>query len=115
MNDNQVKEIKEAKRKIVDGGLTIWNTRLDMMFAAGRLKDILDHIGSPADGDDPDGGPNIPITVGCEACVPLSICDCPPNDNCSVPELPDERINEIVERLNTIEAKVSKIQEKATR
>jgi hypothetical protein len=39
-------EIKQAKAKVVEGSLAIWNARLDAMVQAGYVQDAIDQLRS---------------------------------------------------------------------
>jgi hypothetical protein len=49
INEKTVKGIIDAKKKVAEGALTIWNSRLELLANAGNLRDILDAIESPID------------------------------------------------------------------
>ncbi len=48
----KIEEIRKAKNQIVDGSLTIWNSRLDALIKAGDIRGAIDHIGSPVERSD---------------------------------------------------------------
>ena len=49
-----VEEVKKAKKQVLDGALTIWNTRLDAFIQAGDLRGALDQLITSCDGDNCD-------------------------------------------------------------
>ena len=70
MNEKQVKEIKDAKLKVVEGSLTLWNARFDALKEAGYTVDLINHIA-------------LTDICGCGEGSPVCICTCPPEKKCS--------------------------------
>lgn len=97
MDEKQLQAIKAAKKKMVDGSLTIWNARLDALHDAGLSQEVINHIGSPADSAWTD------------------ICGCPgpgsPKCGCGLdnPIDFDTRINEMNQKINAIQQDIKKI------
>jgi hypothetical protein len=47
IEEKRLSEIKNAKSQVVNGQLTIWNERLGLLLRAGKLSDLIQHLGSP--------------------------------------------------------------------
>jgi len=47
MKDGDLKQVLEAKKKIVDGSFELWNTRLDLLRSVGNIGNLIDHLKSP--------------------------------------------------------------------
>ncbi len=47
-----LEEVKKAKAQIIEGSLTLWNTRLEALQKTGNIKDLLQHLGSPVEWSD---------------------------------------------------------------
>ena len=47
MDAAKIKAATEAKAKIAEAGLTIWNTRLEALLASGDTRGVIDHLTSP--------------------------------------------------------------------
>ncbi|CEA13201.1 hypothetical protein [Methanobacterium formicicum] len=46
-DEKKTKEILEAKRNIVEGSLTIWNARMEVLRTTGDIQGFLTHIATP--------------------------------------------------------------------
>lgn len=57
-----LEEVKKAKAQIMEGALTIWNTRLEALQKTGNLQVLLQHLGSPVEWSD-----NCGCNVQCES------------------------------------------------
>ena len=42
----------KAKRQVVEGRLTLWNTRLEALMEAGRIDDALEQLRAPLTAED---------------------------------------------------------------
>ncbi len=49
MNEEQLKQIVDAKRQILEGATEIWNARLEILRQAGDYKGMLDHLDTPVE------------------------------------------------------------------
>lgn len=102
MDVKKVEALKEAKKKVVDGSLVIWNARLEAL-AEGRFeKDLINFIGTAVD--------SIGLTnvCGCpEPGSPVCECSCPPPGD----EI-NSRINEMREQINQLSKTVQILAEK---
>lgn len=47
LTKESVKTIQAAQKQVLDGKLTIWNTRLDALVSAGDVRGALDQLVSP--------------------------------------------------------------------
>ena len=91
MNEKQLEAIKAAKKKIVDGSLTIWNARLDALSEGGHEMDLINFAGNSVE--------DIGLTNVCGCPEPGSPkCGCKPFDPFDF----DNRINEIGQMVNEI-------------
>lgn len=101
LEEKQLQSIKLAKKKIVEGSLTIWNARLEALAEGGYNREIINHIGSAVD--------DVSLT---------NICGCPDPDSpkcgCSLdnPIDFDSRINEMGNKINEISAELKAIRNK---
>ncbi len=116
MDKKKLQEIKEAKKKIVDGSLTLWNARLDELVTMGRPKDLINYLGNPLESGGPAnvcGCPSNPV-CGCEPCNG----NCPPDDDDDetgrrlFDDRIDDRINEMSGRINLISQDINFIKDK---
>ncbi len=102
MNAKQLQEIKDAKKKIAEGSLTIWNARADALAAEGQTRDLLNFVGSPLE-----SGRAATNICGCpEPGSPVCFCKCPP-------AVFDSRIFELGGRINEFAQEVQALKEKA--
>ncbi|ADQ14457.1 hypothetical protein [Halanaerobium hydrogeniformans] len=93
MDKKKLQDIKEAKKKIVEGSLTIWNARLDALAERGNIRDLINYIGGPVVDD---SWTNI---CGCpEPDSPVCFCSCPPDNS----EDLYYHINEMGRKINLI-------------
>jgi hypothetical protein len=100
MDRKQMEEIKAAKKKIVEGSLTIWNARLDALMEEGYSRDIIDHI-SAVD------------ICGCGGGSPICGCDCPPPfSSCSSYPEWDHTINEMNKSIVELTQEIKDIKER---
>ncbi len=91
MDRKQMEEIKAAKKKIVEGSLTIWNARLDALMEEGYSRDIIDHISA----------------------VDICGCDCPPPfSSCSSYPEWDHTINEMNKSIVELTQEIKDIKER---
>ncbi|RQD74121.1 MAG: hypothetical protein D5S01_07055 [Halanaerobium sp. MSAO_Bac5] len=106
MDKKQLQDIKEAKKKIVEGSLTIWNARLDALAERGNIRDLINYVGRSVDDV---SWTNI---CGCpEPDSPVCFCGCPPDDNEHLYNHINEmgrKINLILENINDIKSNFKK-------
>ncbi len=76
MNDTLLEKVMEAKRKIVEGSLTIWNARLETLAKAGDYREVLQAAASAIETGEGNG---CPCNGNCPT-KPDSQCSCPPPD-----------------------------------
>ncbi|MGX9728943.1 MAG: hypothetical protein ACTFAK_16995 [Candidatus Electronema sp. VV] len=78
--EEKLRELVEAKKKILEGSLTIWNARLETHVTAGNYEKMLEVLKSAV--EDTNNG-SCPAGSGCP-CKPEptdSGCDCPEPDS----------------------------------
>ncbi len=73
LNKDKISEIVEAKKKIAEGDVVIWRTRLEMLSRAGGLPSIMEFIASPV-------GPQEDTTNNCNCPNTVPGCGAPPRD-----------------------------------
>lgn len=101
MDEKQLQKIKDAKKKVVDGSLVLWNARVDALAEAGYKEELINFIGSSVD--------DIAWT---------DICGCPgpdsPKCGCAIddPLAFDSRINEMGQKINQISQELAVISKK---
>lgn len=93
--------IKEGKRQIVEGSLTIWNARMEALAELGYDEDFINHLGSPAD------DVMWKDVCGCGGGSP--ICNCKKCDGLGIF---DHSIYEMSQKINEIGKEISVIKEK---
>lgn len=49
MTRDELKKIQTAKQQVLNGQMTIWNTRLDALVEAGDIRGALDQLVSPVE------------------------------------------------------------------
>jgi hypothetical protein len=49
LREDRAKQVMDAKRQIVEGSLTIWNARLDMLMQSGNSNAIHNLLKSPVE------------------------------------------------------------------
>ena len=76
MADTLLEKVIEAKRKIVEGSLTIWNARLETVAKAGDYREVLQAAMSAIETGEGNG---CPCNGNCPT-KPDSQCGCPPPD-----------------------------------
>lgn len=47
-----LEEMKKAKAQIIEGSLTLWNTRFEALQKAGNMEDIIQYMGVPVEWSD---------------------------------------------------------------
>lgn len=73
----KLQEVIEAKKRIVEGSLVIWNARLETLARAGHYGSVIDALADPVElGAEAD---NYGCDCGCPT-TPDSKCECPPED-----------------------------------
>ncbi len=70
---DELKRAEEAKRKILDGAETLWNSRLELLANAGDLRALLSHLTSPVEV----AGDNCSCNSGCGALGPGGVVSDP--------------------------------------
>ena len=100
MDKRKIQELKDAKQKITEGSLTLWNARLDALIAGGYSGELINHITA------------VDI-CGCGGGSPICGCDCPaPFTSCSSQPSWDHGINEINQALVVLTKEVKALKEK---
>jgi len=99
MNEKQVKEIKDAKQKVVEGSLTLWNARFDALKEAGYTVELINHIAWTD-------------ICGCGGGSPVCFCNCPPVKKCSDQPEWDSGINEMNKAIVELGQEIKRIKEK---
>jgi hypothetical protein len=103
MDKKKLEEIKTAKKKVVDGSLTLWNARLDELVEGDYNRDFINFIGGSVD--------NVALTniCGCpEPGSPVCQCKCPPSSLIDY----DSRINVMGQMINEIGEEIKAIKKK---
>ncbi len=49
MLDVELKEIADAKRRVIEGSEALWNARLQILTKAGDMRGLLNHLRSPVE------------------------------------------------------------------
>lgn len=106
MDEKQLHALKEAKKKISEGSLVIWNTRLDALAAAGSTEDLINFAGTA-----PEWHGWVDI-CGCGGGSPKCACPCSPTGTITEDPSWGTQINEMNKQIYELGKEIKALRQK---